>query len=149
MSRRRFGAELEMFIPNSNLTHADVTRKLQSCGVSVEVGSAISSRNNYRNGKFKIVHDSSVNSGAGGTRNCAFELVSPIMRGNHGVNKLYECVKHLSSLNARVDKTAGYHVHVDMSNTTLVNKKRVAWNWHKFEAAFELLVSPSRRGSYR
>eukprot|EP00494_Astrolonche_serrata_P022368 UN22625 len=152
MSRRRFGAELEMFIPNSNLTRQDIVRKLQSCGVNIESGSAISRDNDYENGKFKIVPDSSVNSGSangGGARHCAFELVSPIMENNSGVDKLYKCVKHLGNLGAKVDKTAGYHVHVNMSNTTVDHKKRVAWNWLKYEAAFELLVSPSRRASSR
>eukprot|EP00494_Astrolonche_serrata_P022367 UN22624 len=150
MSPRRFGCELEMFIPNSDLDRADVVRNLQSRGVNVELGSHDSSRNNYENGKFKIVHDGSVNNGSangGGATHCAFELVSPVMQNNSGVDKLYECVKHLGELGAKVDRSAGYHVHANMKNTTLDAKKKVAWNWHKYEEAFDLLVSESRRGT--
>jgi hypothetical protein len=46
----------------------------------------------------------------------------------------------------RVNKSTGFHVHVDATNFSLEELKKISQQYVKFEKAFDLLVPPSRRG---
>eukprot|EP00494_Astrolonche_serrata_P023145 UN23403 len=54
-------------------------------------------------------------------------------------------LSRLNHLKVEVNKSTGFHVHLNMGSTSLSSLKRIAWNYYQFEPAFELLVSPSRR----
>lgn len=101
---RTFGIEAEFF----GITPATAVAALRAAGINAE----------YRGythqvtTSWKIVTDASVNSTGTGTG--GLELVSPILRGEAGLQEAATAVNALRMAGARVDRSCGLHVHVGM-----------------------------------
>ena len=55
------------------------------------------------------------------------EFVSPILFGDAGLKEVEDICAHAARLDFKVDGDCGYHLHVDMSETTLTQRRRVAY----------------------
>lgn len=111
---RRFGFEIEVF----NVTNkTQLVRDLPG---------------------FRKVSDNSIV----GKKN--MELVSPILSGESGLEQAREAIRQLNRQKAKVNKSCGFHVHIDMSGATLESFKRIFKRFIKFEQVFKKLIGDSR-----
>ena len=134
MNNRRFGIELEMLSPS--LAMGEVAAKIRASGVPCVVeayGHATPSG-------WKIVTDASLNSGG-------MELVSPILSGETGLEQIEKICEVLVSNGIVIDKSCGFHVHVnarDLSGPTLAN---VMVRYARHELLIDSFMPKSRRAS--
>ena len=97
---RKFGAELEM----TGITREQAVRALRGVGIEVRDETYNHETRDY----WKIVPDSSVHGG--------FEVVSPVLEGEAGLEQLRTVVTALDDMGGTVNKTCGYHVHFDAAD---------------------------------
>jgi hypothetical protein len=146
---RNFGIELEFY----NLTHEKVASLLRRAGIQCWSDNEyceetdctgdcwICSGQNRASTGWKITDDGSING------NDTVELVSPILSGPAGLEEVAKVVKLMAAAGGKVNKTCGFHVHVnaqDLSSGTLVNVYR---RYAKHEAQIDSFMVPSRRGN--
>lgn len=78
--------------------------------------------------------------------NCnRFELVSPILKGGRGLHHLDLVLRAFVDLPLKVNKSMGFHVHVDVAGLSVPQLARVCQNFCRYEDAMDALVPPSRR----
>lgn len=106
---RKFGVEFEAY----NVDRATLSRALNAAGVRCEA----QSYNHTTSACWKIVYDSSLSG------NNTFELVSPILNGEDGINELKTVCRVLNECGAKVNKSCGTHVHIDAADFTLEHWK--------------------------
>jgi biotin operon repressor len=129
-STRNFGIEIECF----GISIDAALIALQNVGIDI----AYEGYNHHTRPTWKIVTDSSVCDG--------FEVVSPILSGNEGLQAVVKVAKTLRSAGARVDRRCGFHVHVnarDLSGADILNIIR---RYARHEALIDTLMPRSRRG---
>mmetsp|Transcript_26077 Transcript_26077/g.31659 ORF Transcript_26077/g.31659 Transcript_26077/m.31659 type:complete len:441 (-) Transcript_26077:1139-2461(-) len=139
---RTFGVELELTVPKDitlNKIQEDMTQRGIRCQVH-------SSANHTVSPDWKIVPDSSVSCNRGQDCN-TFELVSPKLEGGEGLQQVHKVLQLVEKLQPQVNSTAGLHVHVNVEDLNLMQKKKVCMNFIKYEDAFDLIVPVSRRGN--
>lgn len=130
---KQFGVELECY----NVTPDTLRRKLTAAGI--ETNSGYRSTNNR--GYWKITTDSSIR----GTN--TFELVSPILQGEAGLNELMKVCKVLNDCRAKVNTSCGTHVHINARNFTLEQFKRLYINYARLESVIDGWMANSRRSN--
>ena len=74
-----------------------------------------------------------------------FEVVSPILRGDDGLQQVRRVLNGLKEMGAVVNESTGHHVHVDAENLSMLELKRIAQGYVKYETAFDLLQPASRQ----
>lgn len=107
-SNRKFGVEIEF----KGLDRTDAERALRTAGINVQ----IEGYNHNTRSHWKIVSDGSVHGG--------WELVSPPLSGNAGIDEVRKAATAMVEAGAFVDRECGLHVHVDandLSAATIVN----------------------------
>jgi biotin operon repressor len=107
-SNRKFGVEIEF----KGLDRTDAERALRNAGINVQ----IEGYNHDTRSHWKIVSDGSVSDG--------WELVSPPLSGNAGLEEVRTAANAMVAAGAYVDRECGLHVHVDandLSAATIVN----------------------------
>lgn len=91
---------------------------------------------------WKIVSDSSVRApGQSG-----WELVSPILKGDDGLEQIRKVCEAMGQAGATVNATCGLHVHHDAQDFTTKTFKNIVKIYARFEPVMDSLVSNSRRG---
>lgn len=148
---QNFGIELELTASSTKTLEtiaASLTNKLKGRMGRITV------IRDYRESRvttevWKIVPDSSVVCGRN-LPNCnTFELVSPILAGGHGLNQAAQVLEALSKISnsssLQVNKSAGFHCHVDVSALSLAQLIKVCQNCIKYEDVIDALLPPSRR----
>jgi hypothetical protein len=139
IANRFFGIELEGFHHSGRFTdQVTIQNELSTSGADVRAAGYTHLTTPY----WKIVTDGSVDGAEGG-----FELVSPKLIGEDGLKQVAAVVSAAGAHGYRVDRRCGFHVHVDCSDLTLEQLKRVALMFVKFEQVFDVLVPQSRRGT--
>jgi hypothetical protein len=98
---RKFGIELECI--GGAITMQAAATLIKNAGVACEV----ESYNHIRRDHWKIVTDGSLVG-----RN-PFELVSPPLAGEEGIEQVRKAVEALRAAGVGVNQTCGFHVHVD------------------------------------
>lgn len=149
---RRFGLELEFF----NVSHDRVEQVLKGAGIkcwnpdsddycddydcagdcSICSGDSRGSTEGW-----KITDDGSI------TGDYSVELVSPILSGPAGLLEVAKVVKLMADAGAKVNKSCGFHVHVDaqdLSSKTLFNVYR---RYALHETQIDTFMQASRRGN--
>jgi hypothetical protein len=77
-----------------------------------------------------------------------WELVSPLLFGNDGLEQIRKVCKILNDNNAEVDKRTGFHVHHDARHLAGKDFARLFAFYCKFEPVINALVAPSRRNNH-
>ena len=128
---KQFGVELECY----NVTRDALRRKLTAAGINCNEAS----RSTRGTGYWKITNDGSIRGTNG------FELVSPILQGEAGLNELMKVCKVLNDCKAKVNQTCGTHVHINARNFTLEQWKRLYINYARLERVIDGWMANSRR----
>lgn len=128
---KQFGVELECY----NITSTTLKTKLEAAGINCYTANR--STNNH--GYWKITGDGSIQG------NNSFELVSPILQGEAGLNELMKVCKVLNQCGARVNQSCGTHIHINARNFTLDQWKRIYINYARLEHIIDGWMATSRR----
>lgn len=95
---------------------------------------------------WKLVHDGSIVCSVNNPRCTKFELVSPILNGNAGIEEASKIVRALTQIDSiTVNKSMGFHVHIGVKNCTLSSLIKLCQNFVKYEDAIDTFMAPSRR----
>lgn len=128
---RKFGVEFEAYnVPKTVLREA-----LNTAGIRCD----IEGYNHTTKRHWKIVSDASL------TGNNTFELVSPILRGETGINELKTVCRVLNECGAKVNKSCGTHVHFDAVGFDIETWKRIYLNYFRLENTIDGFMPRSRR----
>ena len=127
---RRFGVEIEFL---STITREQAVMSLRAAGIRVESSYYTHDTTPY----WKIVVDGS----------CGYELVSPVLEGEAGLEEVRIAAAALEAAGATVDKRCGLHVHYDASTMNLRSVKNLLKIWTKFEDVLDTFQPQSRRGN--
>ena len=76
-----------------------------------------------------------------------FELVSPILQGEEGLDRISQVIRALKydDVDIKINKSMGFHVHVEVDDLSQHKLNQVCQNFVNFEGVFDSLVPPSRR----
>jgi hypothetical protein len=130
---RDFGIEIEAF----GISTATLERKLNEAGIETRYEGYNHTTRRY----WKIVSDSSLNG------QNTFELVSPILNGENGLEQLETVCRVLKENNAKINKSCGLHVHLDAKDFRTENWKKLYKNYMKIESTIESFMPESRRAN--
>lgn len=128
---RKFGVEIE-YIGDNHSVEREMTARGLICNVE-------GYNHQIRRNTWKIVTDASVSGG--------YELVSPPLSGQDGLNQLEKACEALAAGGARVSRACGLHVHHDVSDLDAPAFGRLARGWSRNQSATDRLVAASRRSS--
>ena len=128
-SNRTFGVEIEFTIRN---TSPDEVAETLANYHNVR----FESYNHDTRPHWKIVSDSS----------CGYELVSPILRGQEGLDEMKHIIDMLEQTEGvSVNRECGVHVHVHMENYNPFQIGNVLKYWSKYENEIDMVLPQSRR----
>lgn len=130
---RKFGIELEMY----NVNVCDLEIQMRNEGIEFQN----ESYNHTTRRHWKAVHDGSI-SGSN-----AIEVVSPILQGENGMQQVKSVCKALNSVNAKVNKSCGFHVHFSAADFTIEQWRNLFINYALFEEHIDKMMPVSRRNS--
>lgn len=135
IANRAFGIELEVLYPY-RATHSSIAADLtRLCGFPV----VNESYGHAAPRQWKVTHDGSVSDGG--------EIVSPKLMGEDGIAQAVAVTKALQSLGCKVDKSTGFHIHVDGAELTAKELGKIGICFFWFETFFDHIMPESRRGS--
>ena len=135
---RRFGVEIEFFLPYStNLT--DIVTKLNAAGVSTYSAGYTHEVTN----RWKIVTDGSLYN-SGNRNGSGYELVSPPMRGEAGLAQIDKALKVLTEAGCFINKSCGLHVHHEATDLSLDALKKTAVYYTEAKNVINKFFSKSR-----
>ncbi len=129
---RNFGIELEAY----GMPQTTVIRVLRDAGLNVSDNTC------YRHSGYqtwKVINDSSINGRNG------FEVVSPILRGEEGIEEAKRAVNALNNAGADVNKSCGFHLHIDVSDASFTAVKNLFTRYNQYEAKIDAFMPLSRR----
>lgn len=75
----------------------------------------------------------------------SFEFAAARARGDALLEQIEEVTKITSKTKANVNRTCGFHVHLDMSDEDSTKRHRIMFWWRTFEPVIMSMVSPTRR----
>lgn len=132
---RNFGIEIEA----CNCTRERLARELTAAGINVEVEGY---NHTDHTDHWKLVTDSSLSG------NNTFELVSPILHGEQGLEELEKVCWVLDLCNAKVNDTCGLHVHMDAAEFDLTTWKNLILTYKRLEGVIDNFMPHSRRNNH-
>jgi hypothetical protein len=127
---RRFGVEIEFL---ATITPAHAVSVLRAAGIQVE----FMGYTHQTTPHWKIVTDGS----------CGYELVSPVLEGEAGIEEMKKATTALEAAGATVNKACGFHVHFDASTMSMKAVRNLFKLWLKFEDVLDTFQPASRRGN--
>lgn len=130
---REFGVEIEAMGVNRN----QLARLLNEAGITAQV----QGYNHVTGRTWKIVTDASL------TGSETFELVSPILKGEQGLEELKKVCEVLERAGAKVNKSCGLHVHFNARQLGINDWKKLYKNYITVEAEIDSIMPVSRRGN--
>lgn len=141
----QFGIELELtsasFLPPEN-----VAPYLEGADDSTVV------IRNYSDGRatsrnWKLVPDSSIVCSTAQPDCNKFELVSPPLSSGQGLGSVHTMLQRMGEIRPRlkVNKSMGFHVHVDVSGFTIAQLTKVCQQFVKYEDVIDSFMPHSRR----
>ena len=132
---RNFGVEIEA----CNCTRERLARELTAAGINVQVEGY---NHTDHTDHWKLVTDSSLSG------NNTFELVSPILHGEQGLEELEKVCWVLDLCNAKVNDTCGLHVHMDAAEFDLATWKNLILTYKRLEGVIDNFMPHSRRNNH-
>eukprot|EP00980_Cylindrotheca_fusiformis_P016165 scaffold4805_cov136-Cylindrotheca_fusiformis.AAC.20 len=141
----RFGVELEL--SSVNYLSPDVVANCigkRNCYVVVQ---DYSEGRKTLNNEWKIVPDSSIVCSTSQPDCNKFELVSPPLGAGPGLGSVHEILTRMEKINPRlkVNKSMGFHVHVDVSSFHTSQLVKVCQQFVKYEGVIDMFMPQSRR----
>lgn len=130
---RSFGIEIEAYGVKRNI----LRDALREAGVPTES----EDYNHTARPHWKIVSDGSLS----GTD--TFEIVSPILHGETGLQELQKVCEVLSQLGAKVNKSCGMHLHFGATDFSLQTWKNLVYNYATMEETIDGWMPESRRAA--
>jgi len=131
-----FGVEIECFVRDAQVIEA----ALNTAGIP-----AIVCHNDHRtNVKWKLVNDASIRPTPG---HRALELISPILKGQAGLEIVIKVCAVLARFDAKINQSCGLHVHCGANNASVDQLKNLAKLFCLYELQFDELVPVSRRAN--
>ncbi len=131
---RNFGIEIEAY----NCTREKLARELKAAGIRVQVEGY---NHTDHTDHWKLVTDSSLSG------NNTFELVSPILHGEQGVEEVEKVCWVLDLCNAKVNESCGLHIHMDAANFNLSTWKNLILTYKRLEKVIDNFMPRSRRNN--
>lgn len=131
---RNFGIEIEAY----NCTRERLARELTAAGINVQVEGY---NHTDHTDHWKLVTDSSLSG------NNTFELVSPILHGEQGLEELEKVCWVLDLCNAKVNDTCGLHVHMEAAEFDLSTWKNLILTYKRLEGVIDNFMPHSRRNN--
>lgn len=130
-SQRQFGIEIECF----GISIMRAVEVISATGIEItEEGYNHATRPHW-----KVVTDASVRDG--------FEVVSPILQGNEGLEAVRKVAQALRTAGAKVDRRCGFHVHVNGRDLTGADVLNCIRRYATHEAQIDAFMPSSRRGT--
>ena len=74
-------------------------------------------------------------------------MVSPILRGEAGLDEACRAAEALENAGASIDKECGLHVHFDAASFTAGELRTACLRYAKFKAEIDAFMPKSRRGN--
>lgn len=131
---RKFGIEIEAF----NVERRVVAQALNAAGIACEV----QGYNHHISDVWKVITDSSIVGCSNG-----FELVSPVLSGNAGIEQVKKVCEALKTIGVKVNKSCGLHVHIDARQLSVRDIKAVIGRYALNEDIIDAFMPISRRGN--
>ena len=131
---RNFGVEIEAY----NCTRERLARELRAAGISVQVEGY---NHTDHADHWKLVTDSSLHG------NNTFELVSPILHGEAGIDELEKVCWVLELCDVKVNDTCGLHIHMDAHDFTMDTWRNLAVTYKRLEPVIDAFMPGSRRNN--
>ncbi|MBP3731403.1 MAG: amidoligase family protein [Mailhella sp.] len=129
---RSFGIEMEF----KGLTMQQSLAALRNAGLKAQIEGY--NHNDHADGTWKIVTDASVTGG--------HEVVSPILRGEAGIDEACRAAEALENAGASIDKECGLHVHFDAASFTANELRTACIRYARHESEIDAFMPKSRRG---
>lgn len=129
-----FGVEIECY----NVLRSDLINQVRQRSIAIE-SEGYNHNDNER--YYKIVSDGSI-CGANGQ-----EVVSPILKGENGLNSLKNVCEALSAVGAKVNRSTGLHIHFDASSISDEHFINIFKNYKAIEGVIDSFMPISRRNS--
>lgn len=130
---RKFGIEIEAFGVSRN----HLEQKLNEAGITTRN----EGYNHATREHWKITYDASISG------HNAFELVSPILQGDDGLQQIKTVCRVLKQCHAKINKSCGLHVHMNARDFQLADWKKLYKNYIKIESTIDSFMPNSRRQS--
>lgn len=129
---QRYGIELEL------TTLLDISRLREIVRAETSI---------FDEGEWRLHHDGSIVCNRSQPDCNTFELVSPILNGQSGLDRIRKMLDHLrqNNVDITVNKSMGFHIHVEVEGLNQEQRKRVCQNFVAFEDVFDSFVPKSRR----
>ena len=131
---RKFGIEIEAY----NCSRERLARELREAGIEVMV----ESYNHTTRPHWKLVTDGSLNG------NDTFQLVSPILVGEAGLQELEKGCWVLDLCDVKVNGSCGLHVHIDAAGFSMETWRNLALSYKHLEPVIDRFMPASRRDNY-
>lgn len=131
---RNFGVEIEAY----NCTRERLARELRAAGISVQVEGY---NHTDHADHWKLVTDSSLHG------NNTFELVSPILHGEAGIDELEKVCWVLELCDVKVNDSCGLHIHMDAHDFTMDTWRNLAISYKRLEPVIDAFMPGSRRNN--
>jgi Putative amidoligase enzyme len=135
ISNLTFGAEFEILSP---ISRADAGRRISEI-TGLPVFSAIG---RAPAGSWSIVADGSIR----GTGH-PLEFVSPVLKGQAGLDQIRKVADALLAIGCSVNSTTGFHVHVGAPTSRIDFFKDLLKLYGRYEEAIDSFMPPSRRAN--
>lgn len=130
---RSFGVEFEAYGVDMHRLKEELERQ----GITV----AIEGYNHTTRAHWKIVTDASI------TGRNGFELVSPVLRGEDGMEQVKKACKALKKCNALINRSCGMHIHFGARDFETKQWKNLYKNYINYEGLIDSFMPVSRRAS--
>jgi len=134
---RSFGVEMELLAPRT-FKPGKVRDSIKRV---INQESIVTGYNQKTMKAWKIETDNSIRE----THNaCGLEVVSPILRGENGIDLITKVANEAAKQGCFANDSCGLHLHFDLTGVKFDQLKRMCQNWVKYEGAFDFLLSPQR-----
>jgi len=94
---------------------------------------------------WKLVPDTTINFQNARASLMGIELVSPILVGEEGLDRVSSMIKAVGECGGKVNMSSGHHVHIDASEMSLLEIKKVIVAFLCYEKVFDLMTTRSRQ----
>ena len=131
---RKFGIEIEAY----NCSRERLARALREAGIEVMVESYTHTTRPH----WKLVTDGSLHG------NDTFELVSPILVGEAGLQELEKGCWVLDLCDVKVNGSCGLHVHIDAAGFSMETWRNLSLSYKHLEPVIDRFIPASRRDNY-